>query len=197
MTEIDAAKLAFMKQDHNEQLLGWHGTYPKGKYSDTISKLDAAYFENSQYSPTIDEHNDFKRFSLENGIEGWEAFFVPEENYYQEVLDNVSSEDVIFDVGAGDFRLDLLLSEKVKHIYAVEIHPETVSDALKIIGLNKPSNLTVICGNGFDMLLPLDVTCVICLMIHRVHDFRYDWLRRGIRVMYAELGKDHLQIKEL
>lgn len=184
MTLSDA--LMFLKTDMNEQLLGWNGTYSKGKFENIIERLERQYLKASTKLPTPKQHQKYVVFSETHDIRGLEGFFVPEENNYQTVLDNVKPDDVIFDVGAGDLRLDLLLSEKVKKVYAVEINPETVGNTLKIIGLDKPANLTVICGNGFEMELPSDVTLITNLMIHRKHPFPEEW--REIDKIYCLIG---------
>jgi len=138
-------RLAFFKQDMNQQLLGWSGSYDKGKYEDIITKLDAKYMEDACAEITPESHVTYREFEMREEIIGQEGFFVPEENYYTQVLDAVRPYDIIFDIGAGDFRLDLLLAEKVDRVYAVEVNPTTVASALSIIGYDKPDNLFCIC----------------------------------------------------
>lgn len=105
---------------------------------------------------------------------------MPEEMYYQDCLSKLSPDDTVFDVGAGDLRFSLMMADMVRKVYAVEINPGLVSSALRIIGWDMPVNLTVICGNAFNMELPGDVTAVTCLMIHRKHEFPEPWKKARI-----------------
>lgn len=116
-----------------------------------------------------------KAFQYRHGMKGWEIFFVPEESNYKSCMAQLSKDDVVFDVGAGDLRFDLMMAKKVKRVYAVEINPTILASALRIIGYDLPINLTVICGNAFGMELPSDVTVVTCLMIYREHEFPESW----------------------
>jgi SAM-dependent methyltransferase len=117
----------------------------------------------------------FKEWARREGILGWEAFSVPEINNYKSVLSVIKKDDVVYDIGAGDFRLDLMLAEKAKRVYAVEINPIIVSKALAIIGYDIPENLVLIRGNGFSLPLPKEITLITCLMIHRQHEFPAEW----------------------
>lgn len=116
-----------------------------------------------------------RAFQHRHGMKGWEIFFMPEECNYESCMTQLSKDDVVFDVGAGDLRFDLMMADKVKKVYAVEINPTILASALRIIGYDLPVNLTVICGNAFEMELPSDVTVVTCLMIHREQDFTGSW----------------------
>lgn len=149
------------------------------KTKDIIFRLDKSFkrlLERYDHS----DHKECTAFQKEHGMEGWEIFFMPEEMYYQDCLSKLSPDDVVFDVGAGDLRFDLVMSRMCRRVYAVEITPQLVSSALRIIGWDMPANLTVICGNAFEMELPGDVTTVTCLMIHRKHEFPESWNKRRI-----------------
>lgn len=123
------------------------------------------------------------RFQKSRGMQGWEIFVVPESMFYEDVLSMVSEDDVVFDVGAGDLRFGIMLSEKVRKVYAVEINPVLLGGSLKTVGYDLPLNVVPICGNAFEMELPRDVTVVTCLMIHRQHEFPESWKR--CRIIYA------------
>lgn len=131
-------------------------------------------------------------FQKSRGMEGWEIFVVPESMFYREVLAMLSLDDVVFDVGAGDLRFDIMLSEKVKKVYAVEINPVLLGGSLKTVGYDLPLNVVPICGNAFEMELPRDVTVITCLMIHRQHVFPQHWKR--CRIIYA--GHDGVEVIE-
>lgn len=135
------------------------------------------------------DHSDVSEcssFQVLHGMKGYEIFFVPEVTNYDDYLSKLNPDDVVFDVGAGDLRFDLIMSEKVRKVYAVEINPKILASALRIIGYDMPTNLTVICGNAFDMELPGDVTVVTCLMIHRKHEFPDSW--KKCRIISYEMN---------
>lgn len=146
-----------------------------------VSRLKNSY-SNSIEEPTPEEHHAFQKFMIKEGMKGWECFFVPEDFFYSAVLKLVKSNDVIFDVGAGDLRFDLILSEKVKKIYAVEINPNILARAMRIIDLDMPKNLIVIRGNAFEFALPPDVTLVLCLMMHNQHEYPNTWKDKRLLV---------------
>ncbi len=115
-------------------------------------------------------HMALEGFSEEHGLQGWEAWFAPyDEKVYGFVLDRLSSDDVVLDIGAGDFRFALAAAKKVKRVYAVEIHAALVADFLGEIGLELPRNLQVICANALDFPFPEDVTVGVLLMRHCRH----------------------------
>ena len=115
--------------------------------------------------PTKEKLEEWLKFAEKQNLsdDGW---FLPEDKEYQKVLYLVDENDVILDIGAGNLALDLLLAEKCKKVYAVEVNPEVVSDALRIIGLNLPRNLIVVCGNGLDFPIPKDVNTLVMLLRH-------------------------------
>lgn len=157
----------------------------RDKTREIISRLERSF--NRQVK--MHDCSDFEActaFQHKHGMKGWEIFFMPEEMNYNDCLSKLSPDDVVFDVGAGDLRFDLMMAEKVKKVYAVEINPGLLSSALRIIGWDMPVNLTVICGNAFEMELPGDVTVVTCLMIHREQDFTGSW--KKCRTIYAHKG---------
>lgn len=162
-----------------------------------IKRLDRSFrrmLKKANYS----DHKECMSFQHEHGMKGWEIFYVPEEMFYDACLEKLSRDDVVFDVGAGDMRFDLIMSEKVRKVYAVEINPKITARALNIIRYGMPTNMIAICGNAFEMELPRDVTVVTCLMIHRQHEFPEQWKR--CRIIYAmhdgvkECGKEEVEV---
>lgn len=146
----------------------------------TIARLKRRYSRMCSRKPR--DVRECYEFQKSRGMKGWEIFIVPESMFYEEVLSMVSQDDVVFDVGAGDLRFDIMLSEKAKKVYAVEINPILLGESLKLIGYDMPENVVVICGNAFEMELPNDTTVVTCLMIHRQHEFPEHW---KCRIIYA------------
>lgn len=138
--------------------------------SQVVDRLEKKYIENIENdSPTSEEIRGFKAWVEYQELDGIECWFCPDKSCYNFVLKNVSSEDVVMDIGSGDLRLPLLLSEKVKKVYAVEVNPKIVGDALKAIGYNLPRNVIVYCANILDIKIPSDVTIVTILMRHCLH----------------------------
>jgi len=140
-----------------------------------IGRIKEHYSRECEKDPS-GEMPKYRAWHSREGLIGWEDFFVPEEEHYETVMGAVKPDDVVFDIGAGDLRLDLMLCEKVKRVYAVEINPVTLAGALQNIGFDMPKNLITIRGNAFDIGLPLDTTFVLCLMIHRQHEIPTEWL---------------------
>lgn len=144
-----------------------------------IRKLRANYSKNIEKNPSK-EISKYRIWHAREGLLGWEGFSVPEENHYGKVLSSVKPDEVIFDISAGDLRLDLMLCEKVKRVYAIEVNPIILASALKTIAFDIPKNLIVIRANAFDLTLPEDVTTILCLMIHNQHEFSTDWLHKKL-----------------
>jgi len=153
-------------------------------------RLERAYKEDINREDDCIVIHKAMEYQKTHDMRGWECFFVPEEWFYSDVLKLLKSDDVVFDVGAGDLRFDLLMAEKVRKVYAVEINPTILGKARQIIGYDLPTNLIVLCGNAFKMELPSDVTVVTCLMIHREHDFPESWLKK--RVIYTRRDDIHV-----
>jgi len=114
----------------------------------------------------------FARFAERHDLTDWEGWFSPyDDQIYEAVLNHISSEDTVLDVGAGDLRLSLRIAGQAHKVYAVEVNPLLLSRALEIIGLDLPRNLHVICANALDLPVPSDVTVAVLLMRH-CHHFR-------------------------
>jgi hypothetical protein len=114
--------------------------------------------------------DDFARFADRHGLEDWEGWFSPySDAVYDAVLSHIAPEDVVLDIGAGDLRLALREADRAQKVYAVEVNPLVVAQALEIIGLDLPRNLHVICSNALDLHVPSDVTVAVLLMRHCQH----------------------------
>jgi len=109
-----------------------------------------------------------------HGLTDWEGWFSPyDAETYQAVLSHVSPEDVVLEIGAGDLRLALRLTEGAQRVVAVEVNPVVVAQALGIIGLDLPRNLHVVCANALDFEIPPDVSVAVLLMRHCGHFREY------------------------
>jgi hypothetical protein len=97
-------------------------------------------------------------------IANWEAAFAPyDEATYQFVVERVTPQDVVLDIGAGDLRLARRLAEIAQHVYAVEQNAAVLrrSDQLKW-----PDRLSVINEDALMWQYPPDVTVAVLLMRH-------------------------------
>ncbi|MBC7227047.1 MAG: rRNA adenine methyltransferase [Thermoflexales bacterium] len=113
---------------------------------------------------------DIASFLVRHDLDEWEGRFSPyDEDLYQAVLEHVAPTDVVIEIGAGDLRLALRLAQQAQQVYAIEVNPLLVAQALKGIGLSLPRNLAVICANALDFPVPAGVTVGILLMRHCRH----------------------------
>ena len=149
-----------------------------------IERLRDAYIEDLIEDEDPEELLAQAEFLEGRGLKGGEAMFVPEEWFYDEVLEYLDPDDVVFDVGAGDLRFDLIMAERVKRVYAVEVNPITLGKALLTIKYDLPRNVIPICANALDLPLPQDVTAVTILMIHRTWEIPRSW-RRQAKIIYT------------
>ncbi|MGD8997468.1 MAG: rRNA adenine N-6-methyltransferase family protein [Anaerolineae bacterium] len=118
--------------------------------------------------------DDLPHFADQHGLEDWEGWFSPySDEVYAAALSHIAPQDVVLDIGAGDLRLALRIAERAKRVYAVEVNPLVVAQALEIIGLHLPRNLHVICSNALDVAIPTDVTVAVLLMRHCRHFATY------------------------
>jgi len=155
--------------------------YVEDSVGNAIRELEKQYGKDvlSEEGPSREELEFYKT----RGLRGWEMFFVPEKWFYSEVLKHLSSSDVVFDVGAGDLRFDLIMSRYVRKVYAVEVNPIILAKALKIVGYRLPRNIIVICANALDIPLPEDVTAITILMQHRTWQIPEQW--HGRKIIYT------------
>jgi SAM-dependent methyltransferase len=115
----------------------------------------------------------FLSFIHLQGLDEWESLFFANKFLYQDVLKEISSEDIVLDIGAGNLSLSILLAKKVKAVYAIEVNPMIIANALEDIGYNLPVNLYVTCGNALKLEFPKNVSAAILLMRHCLHFKEY------------------------
>lgn len=134
-----------------------------------ISRL-AAVTEQSR----VQFQEGFTTFAARHGLPDWEGWFSPyDDETYSLVLQDIGPDDVVLDLGAGDLRLALLMAERARLVYAVEVNPVVVGAALSIIGFDLPCNLHVVCANALDVTIPPEVTVAVLLMRHCQHFGEY------------------------
>jgi len=84
----------------------------------------------------------------------WEAMFAPyDQSTYQAVIDHLRPDDVILDIGAGDLRLDRRMARIVQKVYAVEINPRALDQAMTL-SEPLPASLVPICADARVMDFP-------------------------------------------
>ena len=77
------------------------------------------------------------------------------EMLYQKAFDlaNVSKDDIVIDAYSGIGTIGLLVSDKVKHVYGVDIVPEAIKNAKENIKLNKIDNATYVCAKAEEQIV--------------------------------------------
>ena len=138
-------------------------------------KLVELGYEMNDQTPTKEDLALWHCWVEKQDIQGWEGWFLPENKLYPKVLEQIDPTDVIFDVGAGNLALDVLLAERAQKVYAVEVNPIVIVNGLKEIGYDLPRNLIPICGNALDIPLPSDVNTLVMLLRNFVHKLPAAW----------------------
>ena len=106
-------------------------------------------------------------------IQNWELAFAPyDEATYQFVVERITPQDVVLDIGAGDLRLTQRVAEIARHVYAIEQNAAVLP---QLDRLARPDRLSVINVDALTWPYPPDVTVAILLMRHctREHFARY------------------------
>lgn len=94
----------------------------------------------------------------------WEQMWAPyDEATYQAVLRQVGAEDVVLDIGAGDFRLTRRLAQRARQVYGLERN-RLVLPALSSL----PANLRLLYADAREIRFP-PVTLGVLLMRHCRH----------------------------
>ena len=119
------------------------------------------------------------------------VMYVPHYANHKPMLEYLSFEDIVCDMGAGDLRFALMAAEKVKKIYAIEFNPITLGDALSIIGYKKPRNIIPICCDWRYISVPTDVTVITC-MVNSAEIPIESWVAKGKRKLFVGIvGKEN------
>jgi SAM-dependent methyltransferase len=92
----------------------------------------------------------------------WEAIYAPyDQPTYQAVLDQIKSDDVILDIGAGDLRLTRQIARIAQKVYAIEINAQVLGRANRL-----PANLIPIHADARALDFPSDLTAGVLMMRH-------------------------------
>lgn len=99
----------------------------------------------------------------------WELRWAPYDlPTYQLVLDQLMSDDVVFEIGAGDLRLAKAMADIAHKIYAIEINRSVLDQGLASFS-PLPGNLTPILADARSFDFPHNITCGVLLMRHCTH----------------------------
>lgn len=92
----------------------------------------------------------------------WEAMHAPHDQAtYQAVLHQLSPEDIILDIGAGDLRFARQMARIARKVYAVERNATLLDQTGSL-----PSNLLPVHADGRELDFPRDITTGVLLMRH-------------------------------
>lgn len=106
-------------------------------------------------------------------IQDWERLWAPyDEPTYQEVLAHTRPDDVVLEIGAGDLRLARRLAQRARRVYALEIQPALIAQALTEMD-DAQDNLHAVCGDARHVPFPKGVTLGVLLMRHCRHFHLY------------------------
>ncbi|RTZ68347.1 MAG: hypothetical protein DSZ21_01910 [Tenericutes bacterium] len=67
---------------------------------------------------------------------------------YKAIIDEVNKGSIVLDLFGGAAVIGILVSDKAKQVYSVELNKDTHNDALKNIELNKIKNVKAIYGDA-------------------------------------------------
>jgi SAM-dependent methyltransferase len=100
----------------------------------------------------------------------WEAMWAPyDEATYRAVLNQITADDVVLDIGAGDLRLARRAARVCRCVYAIEIQKELLELATRDEDSTPTRNLIVLHGDARALPFPQDVRTGILLMRHCTH----------------------------
>jgi hypothetical protein len=107
------------------------------------------------------------------GLNEWEFGWAPYDLLtYQFVLNQLSSNDIILEIGAGDLRLARQMAALTRKVYAIEINRSVLTEGLASFS-PLPGNLIPICADARAFDFPCGVTSGVLLMRHCTHFWLY------------------------
>ena len=108
-------------------------------------------------------------FAAGSTTHDWELRWAPYDlPTYQIVLDRMTTDDVVLEIGAGDLRLAKDMANIAHKVYALEIN-NTVLDRGLASFSPLPANLTPILADARTFDFPQNITCGVLLMRHCTH----------------------------
>jgi len=102
--------------------------------------------------------------------EAWEWMWSPyDDTIYAAVLEQIAPNDIVLEIGAGDFRLARQIAHRAQRVYAIE----RKKALLENLEADLLANCHVIAGDGRWLPFPKEVTIAVLLMRHCTHLFWY------------------------
>ena len=100
----------------------------------------------------------------------WEALWTPyDQPTYQAVLDVLTSDDIVLEIGAGDLRLAIQMAKATQRVYAIEIQKPLIERALNSACEPLPGNLIISSGDACSLPFPSGIITGVLLMRHCTH----------------------------
>jgi len=65
---------------------------------------------------------------------------------YQQILDNINSDEIVVDAYSGAGLLSSIIAKKCRYVYGVEVYREAIKSAEELMKKNDIKNLSFICG---------------------------------------------------
>jgi hypothetical protein len=126
----------------------------------------------------------------------WEAMYAPyDQPTYQAVLDLLTPDDVILDIGAGDLRLSRQMALITQKVYAIENNTFVLKKGLTSRD-PLPPNLIPTRADARTYVFPTDTTVGVLMMRHCIHFRLYlEKLRRaGARLLITN-ARWHMSVE--
>ncbi len=100
----------------------------------------------------------------------WEGLWAPyDQPTYQAVLEMLTPDDIVLEIGAGDLRLAIQMAKAAQKVYAIEIQEPLLDRALNSASEPLPGNLIVLCGDARCLPFPSGIITGVLLMRHCTH----------------------------
>jgi hypothetical protein len=103
----------------------------------------------------------------------WEKLWAPyDEPTYQAVLEQIRPDDVVLEIGAGDFRLARRMANQCRFVYAIELNRQLISLASPAAAIHnqrtseRNSRLRIIWADATAYPFPQGITVGVLLMRH-------------------------------
>ena len=102
--------------------------------------------------------------------------------YKEWFLDRIEQSDVVLDVGSNTGLMSILMSQKCRYVYGIEIDPSLANKAKEIC---QNTNLEILTGDAteYDFKLCMPITCVTLSNVLEHIENRVDFLKRIISVV--------------
>lgn len=163
----DQEIIELLLDDFKEKKLKWYSSpiYEDVCLNSPYCKIIQLLEENRKKTRDERPTEEALMFYNVDRIGGFSAvMYIPHLDNYNEMLSRLTPDDILCDMGAGDLRFALMASDICRKVYAVELSPIILADALKIIGYKIPRNLIPVCADWRFFQTPEEVTVVSCLV---------------------------------